>query len=83
MTLENCEKLLEHFNKIIDGRIPRPEGHKNWQDVISNAKLRAEEMKLHIKRKTAHIKERMNNPELIEYHKFRDDPRFKKKGGKD
>lgn len=81
MTLENCEKLLEHFNKIIDGRIPRPEGHKNWHDVIANSKDRAEEMKRKIETKTRNIKTRMNSKDPVykPYWKFRDDPRFKEK----
>lgn len=48
MTLANCKKLLEHFNKIIDGKIERPVGHKNWGDVIENAKRRAADMEKRI-----------------------------------
>ena len=44
MTLQECERLLKHFNDLADGTIAKPVGHKNWEDVISNAKVRAEEM---------------------------------------
>ena len=82
MTLDNCDYFLGHFNKIIDGTIPRPENHKNWADVILNSRRRAKEMELHIKTKTAHIKSRMNDPHLIQYHKYRTDPRFKEEDNK-
>jgi len=56
MTLENCKKLLKHFNNIVDGTIPEPEGHKDWKDVIHNAKIRAAEMEKRIERKLKHPK---------------------------
>ncbi len=51
MTLENCKRLLKHFEALADGTISRPVGHKDWQDVVYNAKLRAEVMKDRIARK--------------------------------
>ncbi len=53
MTLENCQKLLKHYNELIDGTIPKPFGHKDWQDVIYNAKVRAAEMQKRIEWKTS------------------------------
>ena len=44
MTLENCHRLLKHYNELADGTIPQPFGHKDWADVVYNAKLRAVEM---------------------------------------
>ncbi len=41
MTLENCHRLLKHFNELADGTIEKPFGHKDWEDVVYNAKLRA------------------------------------------
>ena len=45
MTLENCQRLLKHFNDLADGTITQPFGHKDWSDVVHNAKVRAVEMK--------------------------------------
>ena len=45
MTLENCERLLKHYKELADGTIEKPFGHKNWEDVVYNAKVRATEMK--------------------------------------
>ena len=45
MTLENAQRLLKHFNELADGTIPQPFGHKDWADVVYNAKLRAVQMK--------------------------------------
>ena len=45
MTLANCQVLLKHFNDLADGTIPKPFGHKDWADVVANAKIRAVEMK--------------------------------------
>ncbi len=44
MTLTECRRLLKHFNDLADGTIPRPSGHKDWADVVHNAKVRAAEM---------------------------------------
>ena len=44
MTLENCQRLLKHYQDLADGTIPKPFGHKNWEDVVYNAKLRVVEM---------------------------------------
>ena len=44
MTLENAQRLLKHFNDLADGTITQPFGHKNWADVVANAKIRAGEM---------------------------------------
>ena len=51
MTLANCKKLLEHYNKIIDGTIIESR-NKNWPDVIANSKMRAEEIEERIERKS-------------------------------
>ena len=51
MTLENCQKLLKHFNDLADGKIPRPVGHKDWADVVANAKVRAKVMEERIAHK--------------------------------
>ena len=48
MTIQNCYRLLEGFEKIIDGRTPQPPEHRDWGDVILNAKTRARLMKEHI-----------------------------------
>jgi|TARA_R100000093_G_C1928619_1_gene67996 hypothetical protein len=56
MTLENCRRLLKHYNDLVDGTIPAPEHHKDWNDVIHNAKLRAAEMEARIERKLKHPK---------------------------
>ena len=45
MTLENCQRLLKHYNALADGTIKQPFGHKDWSDVVHNAKVRATEMK--------------------------------------
>jgi len=42
MTFHNCQRLLKHFNNIVDGTIPPK--HNRWDDVIANAKVRAKEM---------------------------------------
>ncbi len=44
MTLEECKRLLKHFNDLANGTIKQPFGHKDWVDVVYNAKLRAVEM---------------------------------------
>ncbi len=51
MTLENCQRLLKHYNDLADGTIPQPFGHKDWADVVYNAKLRAKAMKERIAHK--------------------------------
>ena len=51
MTLENCQRLLKHFNDLADGTIPKPFGHKDWPDVVHNAKVRAKVMKERIAHK--------------------------------
>ena len=48
MTLENAQRLLKHYNDLADGTIEQPFGHKDWADVVYNAKLRAAEMKKRI-----------------------------------
>ena len=44
MTLQECKRLLKHFNDLADGTIPQPFGHKDWADVVYNAKVRGVEM---------------------------------------
>ena len=51
MTLKNCQILLKHYQDLADGTIPRPVGHKDWADVIHNAKVRAAEMQIRVDRK--------------------------------
>lgn len=53
MTLANCQRLLKHFNELADGTIKKPFGHKDWADVVSNAKLRAAEMEKRIAWRTS------------------------------
>ena len=53
MTLENCQKLLKHFNDLADGTIPMPFGHKDWADVVFNAKVRAAEMQKRVDHKSS------------------------------
>ncbi len=43
MTYQNCKRLLQHFNDLVDGTISPK--HSRWGDVIENAKVRAIEMK--------------------------------------
>ena len=52
MTLENCKRLFKHFNDLADGTIEKPVGHKDWGDVVANAKVRAKLMEERVKRKT-------------------------------
>ena len=51
MTLENVKRLLKHFNDLADGTIPKPFGHKDWADVVHNAKIRAKAMEERIAHK--------------------------------
>ena len=53
MTLENCQKLLKHFNELADGTIPQPIGHKDWGRVVANAKVRAVEMQKRVEHKSS------------------------------
>ena len=53
MTLENCQVLLKHYNDLVDGTIPQPVGHKDWHDVITNAKVRAKLMEARIAHKSS------------------------------
>tara|TARA_Y100000310_G_C20634080_1_gene790254 strand:+ start:1569 stop:1802 length:234 start_codon:yes stop_codon:yes gene_type:complete len=56
MTLENCKRLLKHYQDLADGTISKPFGHKDWADVIENAKVRAKVMEDRIERKMNHRK---------------------------
>lgn len=61
MTLQNCQRLLKHFQDLADGTIEKPFGHKDWKDVVANAKTRAKAMEERIARKLmrpqyAHLK---------------------------
>lgn len=42
---------MKHYNDLADGTIEAPIGHKDWADVIYNAKIRAEAMKERIAHK--------------------------------
>lgn len=55
MTLANCKILLKQFENIIDGTVKPPNGHKNWADVIHNAKVRAKLMKERIQKKESKL----------------------------
>lgn len=44
MTLENCKKLIEHFEKLSRGD-GIPENHRDKNLVMANAKVSLEEMK--------------------------------------
>jgi len=51
MTIETCNRLLAHYEKIIDGSFPSPVGHRDWALVVSQAKINSKKMKLKIERK--------------------------------
>ena len=53
MTLENCERLLKHYKELADGTIEKPFGHKDWSDVVYNAKVRATEMEKRVAYKSS------------------------------
>ena len=66
MTLENCKILLKHYNDLADGTIPKPFGHKDWADVVYNAKVRATEMEKRVAHKSSEAfraKHNIPNPE--------------------
>ena len=66
MTLENCKRLLKHFNDLADGTIPQPFGHKDWADVVYNAKVRAALMQKRVDWKSSEAfrtKHNIPNPE--------------------
>ncbi len=66
MTLENCQRLLKHFNDLADGTIPQPLGHKDWADVIANAKIRAKAMEERVTWKTSEgFRRKHNIPEPV------------------
>ena len=44
MTYTNAVRLLKHYNDLADGTIEAPFGHKDWADVVANAKVRAKKM---------------------------------------
>ena len=64
---------MKHFNDLADGTIPKPIGHKDWNDVIYNAKLRAIEMK-------KAIEHRLLNPK---YHGDPESPKYVKPKSKE
>ncbi len=66
MTLANCKILLKHYQDLVDGTIPRPVGHKDWADVIANAKVRAALMEINIERKTKRYIELGWLPKLLQ-----------------
>ena len=51
MTLENCQRLLKHYKDLADGTVKQPFGHKDWPDVVANAKVRAKAMEERIAHK--------------------------------
>jgi hypothetical protein len=70
MTLENCEKQLEHYEKLSRG-----EGiHERYKievrnQIIANAKKNAENMRSHIESKKKRIKAELvgGNPLYLKY----------------
>ena len=66
MTLENCQRLLKHFNDLADGTIPKPFGHKDWADVVYNAKVRGVEMEKRIVWKSSDAFRSKHNLPLLE-----------------
>lgn len=85
MTLENCQQLLIHYEKLANGEGIPPQ-HKHKQLLMKNMKVAAEEMKLRIARKmngaTKLIRERYGNPEL-EKEEPKPEPKVEvKKSGK-
>ena len=66
MTLENCQRLLKHYNDLADGTIPKPFGHKDWADVVYNAKVRAVEMQKRVDHKSSDSFRRKHNLPLLE-----------------
>ena len=81
MTLQECKRLLKHYNDLTDGTIPKPFGHKDWQDVVYNAKLRAAEMEKKIAFKSTDIYRQRNGLPILEKPK-ETKPKEKKKDGK-
>ena len=51
MVLENCKRLLKHYQDIVEGRIQAPVGHKDWNLVVDQAKVNARDMEAKIARK--------------------------------
>ena len=76
MTLSECRRLLKHFNELADGTVQKPFGHKDWADVVYNAKVRAEEMKKAIDLRLTKSKY-YNEPENVEARKKAEEKRKK------
>ena len=66
MTLENCQRLLKHYNDLADGTIPKPFGHKDWADVVANAKVRAAIMQKRVDHKSSDSFRTKHNLPLLE-----------------
>ncbi len=66
MTLENCQRLLKHYNDLADGTIPAPPRHKDWADVVANAKFRAKLMQERVDRKSSDVFRTKHNLPLLE-----------------
>ena len=78
MTLENIKKLLKHYQELADGTIEKPFGHKNWSDVVHNAKIRATEMEKRVAYKSSDEYRTRHNLPLLEKPKSKE----KKDGNK-
>ncbi|KKM98647.1 hypothetical protein LCGC14_1155830 [marine sediment metagenome] len=83
MTLENCHRLLKHFNDLADGTIPKPFGHKDWADVVHNAKLRALSMQKKIgELENPQFRTARGLPEVVKEKPEENKPKEKKDGKK-
>ena len=57
---------MKHSKALADGTIPKPFGHKDWEDVVYNAKVRAALMKIRVDWKSSEAfraKHNLPNPE--------------------
>ena len=76
MTLENCQRLLKHYQDLADGTIEMPFGHKDWGDVVANAKVRASEMEKRVAKKL-NLPQNYNHPLNAEKRKAEEKAKLK------
>jgi len=67
MTLENCKKLLVHFESIANGSIPAPVGHVNWNLVKEQAKVNADLMRDRVKKKEEKLQIAKGTPQPSQF----------------